>query len=307
VYKLGWGSAVYAAGLVGGAVAPEVHRAFAESAATNGWSLETYTWFGDRSPSRYLRKIRTPTLLAQGVNDTLFPLNEAITSFFGIMANGVPAKLLVYCGGHVSFTGTSCTGGRDQTPQLTKRWLAWLARYVKGDTSVSTGAAIDFQLQDGSWHGIPSLPARKVVAAGRGTLVHKVAPTSGGVTSAGPAFDGVRIGVRGLRPEDLTFGLPRARLVVTGTGSEADVFVKLLDVDVVTGEAVVVDDQVQARRFHGLSDNPQATSYHLAGVAWRVRRGHQLVVEVTSSSNDYAASRVPSLVHFDLRVEVPVV
>ncbi|MER3452536.1 MAG: hypothetical protein C4344_02285, partial [Acidimicrobiia bacterium] len=88
-------------------------------------------------------------------------------------------------------------------------------------------------------------------------------------------------------PGDLVLGVPRARLSVTGTGTEAYVFVKLLDVETATGRAVVVDDQVRPVKLTSLSAVPRGIAFNLGGVAWQIRPGHALVVEVSSSSADH--------------------
>ena len=44
--------------------------------------------------------IRVPTLLVQGTADTLFTLDEAMTNYRILRGNGVPAKMVWFCGGH---------------------------------------------------------------------------------------------------------------------------------------------------------------------------------------------------------------
>lgn len=249
-------------------------------------------------------------MIVQGVIDTLFPLDEGIANFRAIGANGVPVKLLAYCGGHVIHAPGSppCSPGRRQGEIMRERELAWLDRWVKG-APVDTGPIVEFQIQDGTWLGTHALPVRQLRAEGAGRLVHAGAPTSGSVANPTPAPEGiaVRIPVAGAKDGDLLVGVPRAHLAVTGTGTEAYVFVKLLDVDVATGEEVVVDDQARPVKFTFLSAVPQRASVDLGGIAWQVRPGHRLYVELSTSSADHAASRVPSVADVRAVVAVPVV
>ena len=70
-----------------------------------------------------------PTFLVEGTADTLFTLNEAITNYAILKGNGVPAKLMWFCGGHgVCLTGAGPTG------HIEAAVVAWLKRYVAGDT-----------------------------------------------------------------------------------------------------------------------------------------------------------------------------
>jgi ABC-2 type transport system ATP-binding protein len=324
VLKLGWGSVLYGAGALTGTAlgldspagpqtgvyAPEIHRAYAEGLTLNDWTTATFQWFDARSPAHYLAGVQAPTLVVQGVVDTLFPLDEGIANFAAIGHRGVPVKLIAYCGGHVIHAPGSppCRPGARQGEVIWARELAWLDRWVKG-APVDTGPIVEFQIQDGTWLGTHALPTRRLVADGTGTLVHTAAPTSGSAANPTPAPEAasVRIPVAGTRAGDLAVGVPRAHLAVTGTGTEAYVFVKLLDVDTATGEAVVVDDQVRPVRFGFLSGVPQRRTIDLGGIAWQVRPGHRLVVELSTSSADHAVSRVPSVVRVSATVEVPVV
>ena len=52
------------------------------------------------SPASILAKIKAPTLLTQGEQDSLFPLTEADANARGIAATGTPVKVMWRAGGH---------------------------------------------------------------------------------------------------------------------------------------------------------------------------------------------------------------
>ena len=56
-------------------------------------------------------RIRVPTLLLQGTADTLFTLAEAITNYEILRGNGVPVKMIWFCGGHGACLTGSGPGG----------------------------------------------------------------------------------------------------------------------------------------------------------------------------------------------------
>jgi ABC-2 type transport system ATP-binding protein len=310
-----------------------VHRAFVEGVAINDWTPEVRQWFAVRSPKLYIRPVRggihvasvgaprpvpgihAPTLLLQGANDTLFPINEGIANMLAIAANGADTKLIVFCGSldggaepahSVNLAGTSCeSGGEAQGDRIGAAILAWFDRYVRdplGDAP--TGARIEFQTQDGAFHSTPELPSTVVRARGTGTLAHLVAPTSGVVTAPQPSPDGVRIPIKA-RAGWTLFGVPRAEVEVTGAGSEVNLFFKLLDI-APDGRATVIDDQVMPRKVTNLSDEPQRFTVGLGGVAWQVKPGHSLALEISTGSNDHAFARAPALADVSVSFEAPI-
>lgn len=332
VLKVGWGRVLYGAGLVSGVAegidspagvqtgsySPQLHQALLESSVGNEWSPQTLEYYAARSPRGWLDGgvvpgvgpipgVRAPTLLVQGTSDTLFPLNEAIATRERLAARGVPTKMVFFCGGHsLTFAGTSCTAGADVDRVVTRAVLDWLDRYVReplGDAP--TGAPLDYQVQDGTFVSAAGLPGTFVSASGGGHVASVGVPTSGALLAPTPSPDGFRFPVP--VPEGATvLGVPRATLTVRGHGPEAYVFLKLLDVDG-AGRTVVVDDQVAARKISGLSVAPQTVAVDLNGVAWKVAPGHQVFVEVSSTSNDHATARLPFVAAVDAAVAVPVV
>ncbi len=93
------------------------------------------------SVGSYVSKIKIPTLLIQGQNDTLFNLNESVATYQALKKQKVPTKLVWVNGGH---SGPMAPGEIDfgnpnpATQHIAKRAIDWFDHYLKG-SSVSTG------------------------------------------------------------------------------------------------------------------------------------------------------------------------
>ena len=140
-------------------------------------------------------RVRTPALVLHGTVDTLFTLQEAIDNFRVLRANGVPTRMMWFCGGH----------GRCLTPRGAERYfeaavLRWLGAYLKGGDPAATGPRFEWIDQNGEWHQASDYPladAGTVSANGNGTLqlVAGDAGTSGTATAATPSASGIDIAV----------------------------------------------------------------------------------------------------------------
>lgn len=325
VIKFGWDVALYALGTATGTTAGipagelgglafEIHKAFAEGAAFNEVSPETVAWFDARSPKHYINGatladgtvlpgIHAPALITQGTIDTLFNLNQAIYNQQQVAANGVPTKMIFFCGGHAIGVGTACQDG-DQAAHIDAAVLAWFDRYVRGNLGSDTGPAIEYQLQDGSFATASALPETVATASGSGMILNTIVPTSGTPLQAGPAPDGFRIPVDVPEGAHL-LGIPTATISVTGVGPDAAIFAKLVDLSGDT--ATVIDDQVSPLRIKNLSDAAQSFTFDLTSVAWLVEAGHDIAVEVSATSLDHSSIRTPFLAQVEMSVSLPYV
>ena len=107
------------------------------------------------SVTSYLSKVRVPTLLLQGQNDTLFNLQEAVATYRGLRAQGTTVKMVWQSWGHSG--GTPAPGELDMAKPGSsyegKRVLRWFARYLK-DKDVSTGPRFSYFRDWVSYDGI---------------------------------------------------------------------------------------------------------------------------------------------------------
>ena len=99
------------------------------------------------SVSSYVRKIKVPTLIVQGENDTLFNLNEAVATYRALEEQGTPTKMIWQSWGHsgqAPAPGEIDLGNPDPATQHeTRRISDWLDHYLKG-SKVSTGPEFSY-------------------------------------------------------------------------------------------------------------------------------------------------------------------
>src|SRR3954452_1854413 len=146
--KGGWSSALYAAGVPTskGRLDPHITSAFGGGASTGTLSAEDRAWFASRGPGDLVNNITVPTFLVEGTADTLFTLDEAITNYAILKGNGVPAKMMWFCGGH-----GVCLPGAGPAGHIEAAVVAWLKRYVAGGASVDTGPKFEWLADDAQW------------------------------------------------------------------------------------------------------------------------------------------------------------
>jgi len=226
--KGGWSSALFALGVPTskGRLDPHIATAFTTGVTTGSLSAEDRAWFASRGPGDLVNKITVPTFLVEGTADTLFTLDEAITNYAILKGNGVPVKMMWFCGGHgVCLTGAGPAG------RIEAAVVAWLRRYVAQDATVDTGPKFEWLSDDAQWRSTadyPPTPGAPVTAAGAGTLVTSPADAaSGTIATAGKAVNAVNVPVTA--PQTQIVGEPKLTLTYSGTGSTTHVFAQIVD------------------------------------------------------------------------------
>jgi ABC-2 type transport system ATP-binding protein len=306
------------AGTQAGVYSREIHEAHAQILATGELSEHVRAWFAERSTTLHSGSITTPTLLVQGTIDTLFPLEDAFANYANLVAAGTPVKLVTYCSGHTIAGCQYATGTADDAvtgaPVWEDRIVAWMDRWVRDDPTAVTGPAVEWQAQDGRYHGADHFPLAGTtrtpgVPLTTGPLAGPGVTGGDGPASGGPAV-AQELGVTAARavvlPPAATarsiLGVPAVRLTGTALGLTAQVHMELVDL-APDGSRVTVDDQVMPFRFAGRVD--QEVSLH--GVAWRLEPGHALELELTTGSTQYAPPRTgPFTVELVARPFLPV-
>ena len=112
VFKKLWAGELFASasGQKGGACgrfAPELCAAYQQAASTGEPDASILSLLRASSPAGVLNRITAPTLLSQGEQDSLFPLEQADANARGIAANGTQLKVIWRSGGHDGGTSTS--------------------------------------------------------------------------------------------------------------------------------------------------------------------------------------------------------
>ena len=128
---------VAGADLTCGRFRPDVCTAYQVAAVTGRLTPEMATILDRSSPASVLDQIEAPTMLIQGLADTLFPLSEADANARGIAENGTPVKMVWYRGGHDGSTDP------DDVGRLRDLRQTWFDYYLKG-TGPDPGTTFDF-------------------------------------------------------------------------------------------------------------------------------------------------------------------
>lgn len=119
----------------------EICQGFADMITTGSINQSVVDYLRTSSVSSYLPAIRIPTLLIQGQQDTLFNLNEAVATYRGLSARGVPVRMIWYSGGH---SGNPAPGDLDisapdpYSGYTVRRMADWADHYLK-DTDAAVG------------------------------------------------------------------------------------------------------------------------------------------------------------------------
>ncbi|MFN2556106.1 MAG: CocE/NonD family hydrolase [Nitriliruptorales bacterium] len=302
------------AGPQAGGLHPALHRAEVEGLAANRLSQATLDFFGRSSLAVYGRDnpVRIPTLVMQGSVDTLFDLSEGNAIFQHVRAGGAPAKLVVFCGGHVLCPASYEV--LDDRAHLDDAILDWFARYLRG-WEVDTGAPVEYRTNEGGWRAADDFPPpdtslHTTSAAGR--LLVTPLPTSGlapsglPLTIATPSPPGdphtltLEVAVAEDGPLELV-GIPTARLRVSGVGTAAHLFLKLVDRE--AGE--VVNLQETPLLVAPLSHAPRTFGLDLSGIAYSPTAGHHLDLQVATTSLMHANARTLGWVQLEVDIAVP--
>ena len=134
VFKKLWAGQLFAsaAGQKGGACgrfAPDLCAAYQQAASTGEPDASILSLLKASSPAGVLNRITAPTLLSQGEQDSLFPLEQADANARGIAANGIPVKVTWRSGGH---------DGQTSTEDLVERLDGWFGPVLLGRGQADT-------------------------------------------------------------------------------------------------------------------------------------------------------------------------
>ncbi|MDR7280381.1 alpha/beta fold hydrolase [Catenuloplanes atrovinosus] len=348
VFKKAWAGTFFSSGAgppgpdtdpACGRFAADVCAAFLAIATTGRATPETVAVLDRSSPARVLDRIKAPTLLIQGLADTLFPLSEADANARGIAANGhgTPVRVAWYAGGHDGGPGPRTD--QDRVEELTDEWLD---HYVAGEggappdsftySRVAGFDALDRGLVTNAYSiaDYPGLTAEPAVSVGVTGPPQRIANPPGGnpaALSSLPGAGSALSSVLGTALSDLpgqhasyvsdpltaaldVGGSPRVRLRAASPTGEAVLFVKLYDVDP-DGGATLSEGLIAPVRLTGLPatiDAARPVTVTLPAVVRRVDEGHRLRVVVATSDQAFAGPDTPAVytVAVEPQVSLPI-
>lgn len=316
--KTGWSSILYSIGRLAGRLDPIIGQAYDAGAAGQPLTAQERDFFASRGPGNLVKRIRVPTLLIQGTVDNLFTLQEAVTNYSILRHDGVPVKMLWFCGGH----GVCLTDPGD-TSLIDRDTIAWLDRYLKRDRRVKTGPTFEWIDQNGHEHTAGDYPlaaGRPIVDRGSGTLALTQAggsgpasppPGAGAVAAVAapitPAKASNAVNVRIPAPTRTRYvvGAPRLTITYSGPGFGESTRVYAQFVDDATGK--LLGNQVTPipitldGRSHTLTEPLEILS------ATDVP-GETFTLQLVASTVAYQPQRATGRVTFSrIRIELPTV
>ena len=298
--KSGWSAILYAAATaVGARLDPHITSAFTSGTPTGRLSPDDVAWFESRGPGDALiNRIRIPTFFIQGTADTLFTLDEALRNHAIVEHNGVPTKMLWFCGGHAA-----CLTDPGDTGRIERDTLAWLARYLRGDTSVDTGPGFEWLDQDGRSFSAPNvnLPASTPLTAdGCGEIAAIAAPLA-----ATKAQNAVNVPIAAPSKPTLVVGPPQVRLTYSGVAPNADGRVYGQIVDDASGK--VLGNQITPIPVT-LDGAQHSVTRPLEVVSATTKPGESLTLQIVASTTAYDIQRPGGAVTLsNVHVELPTV
>ncbi|MGF1430112.1 alpha/beta fold hydrolase [Kitasatospora sp. LaBMicrA B282] len=115
-----------------GRFTPELCAMYNRVAATGRPDAQAVALLEKSSPAAYAAQLKVPTLVVQGQQDSLFPLDQGDAMARAIAANGAPVSVDWFDGGH--------DGGTETSDRVTSRVVDWFDHYLKHQDN-STGPA----------------------------------------------------------------------------------------------------------------------------------------------------------------------
>lgn len=284
-----------------------------DAARAAGYAVPQFvSTFGRSSPVALADRIRAPVLLVQGERDTMFPLDESVTTFDRVKSAGASEVSMIWePGGHgyASAPEVRDVASLDPKDVIATRVLAWFDLYIKGQRQVAPG--VQFTWWDtgrSRWRTSPSYPilGERVVPlslAGSGTFANPADgqpasytetplrmgdPAVGGRSPSDPPGQSVTLASLPLDQDADVIGIPRLTIRLGSASGELVVFVKLFDV-APDGRETMIPRDVAAVRLTGAGGEPADRTIDLRGVAHTVRAGHRLKVVVASTDSNFGA------------------
>ena len=297
---------------------PQICAIYQQVAATGRPTPQAISLLLHSSPASVAGRMRAPTLLIQGENDSLFGLGQADANYRAIRRNGAPVNMVWFAGGH--------DGGNQETARVESLTAQWLRRWLApGHPPASAGTgqpgfAVTRVLgfdpsSDQATLGIATASSYPGLAGTRRALVRLAGPPQVAVSPAGgaPASISVFPGLGPLGPAGLTFDMPGQSAAFTSpplsspvqvTGSptvrvrvsgapEVTLFAKIYDVDQ-AGNATLPNQLVSPVRVTGAQAG-RVVTIALPAIDHDFSTGHRLRLVLTTTDYAYATPSAPAI------------
>jgi ABC-2 type transport system ATP-binding protein len=306
----------------------DICAAYQQSAEQGRATPEAVKLLEASSPASVASRIKVPTLLIQGENDSLFGLDQANANYQAIKRNGAPVDMVWFAGGH--------DGGNQETARINELTQEWFDRWLKqapwrpGQHASTGQPAFAVSRNEGfdpsseqELLGVATAPAypglhgtRQVTVGLRGPTQLVVNPAGGSPPSMstfpGLGALGAANGAGSAAGGGVIFDMPgqtaafesaplRAPLQVTGTmtvrvrvagSTQVTLFAKVYDVDQ-AGNASLPFSLAAPVRVNGATTG-RVVSLSLPAMDYQFAAGHRLRLVLTATDFAYATSPVPA-------------
>lgn len=298
-FKTGWGTILAAALTVTGArINPMIYAGIFTGAITGKLGPAQQAVLGSVGPTSLLTKASAPTLMMQGIDDTLFPLQEAVDAGKTITANtDVPFKSFWFCGGHGTCSIPDKPFAQDDIGVIQN--LQWLDQYVAGDPLNPADGIPNFQWydQDGIYGssdlqafdpGFNPFPSYTATDSGGflgiwpvlgGSNPWKGLPFS--ITNAAKARNAVNVDFTPTAGDQIV-GSPTLSFTYSGLGTSKTVYAQLVD----NATGLVLSNNLTPIPVV-LNGKTQTVEIPMANIAYTVRTGDSLTLQITSSALNF--------------------
>lgn len=261
-------------------------------------------WLRERSSTKWVPKVTTPTLVLAGTVDQAFPLQDAFRNYRTLVKNNVPVKMVAYCGGHgqlCPYPGNDVgdpDAPKGTVPLWVTRTIQWLDRYVKED-DVGTGPAVELQGQTGYYYAADRYPW-----PGQKWKTSKAIFTGPLGGPADKARGEARISTKhrifdGFGQAKALFGRPKITISSSLAGRRGYVFVSLIDKSP-KGKRKTIGKQVVPVT---LREKNETLKLRLNAVSWILKKGHAVELKINTGTPGF---RMATADRYELSLHVQV-
>ncbi|MCB0931893.1 MAG: peptidase S15 [Mycobacterium sp.] len=298
-FKTGFGTILAAAlAFTGARINPLIYAGIFTGVVTGKLTTTQQTVLETVGPTSLLSKEQAPTLQMQGIDDTLFLLQESVDAGQTIVDDTtVPYKLFWFCGGHGTCSIPNKPFEQDGIGVIQN--LQWLDQYVAGDPLNPADGIPNFQWydQDGIGYSSDLLPFED----GFNPLPSYTTTDNGGFLGIWPYFGGSNA------KTDLPFsitnaakarnalnvsatpalgsqivGAPTLSFDYSGLGTSRTVYAQLVDDTtglVLSNNSTPIPVVLDGRKH--------TVEIPMANIAYTVDTGDSLTLQITSSALNY--------------------
>lgn len=290
---------------------PALCRTLLETARTGQAGAELMAELRRRSPAPMLASLRAPTLLVQGLADSLFGLDQSDATAAALTSAGVPHRVYWTDGGHdaqssnpdadeaavAGWFDTHLRTGTGQPAQFT-----FPGPRPSGDGHARLYSADSYPGLDSEPLTLPVTAETKVVLNPPGGQPASVTRTRGGAFQAYPlaaipgqsaAWDTDRV-----TEQSMIVGAPRVRLRVSSSQPEVTLFVSLWQINGAT--AAQPRSGVAPVRVPVRPGVPTEIEVTLPTGTWTLELGSRWRILVTSTDSAYSNSTLGRVDRIDL-------